>query len=291
MNAAQGTSIRLSNHAIISAALILLYIGVVATLRYRRAHGLYKRYGIASRCDFARLTADQAQMILKDLAELEFPILMSLSMTFALFKVHLTLTSDKTYGVPTISSVLVGTGELRNLETASKRTADTGVLLLEFALKKPSSKRSTDAVARMNYLHSRYQRSGKIFDSDMLYTLSLFALETIRWIDRYEWRLMTDLERCASGTFWKAMGDDMQISYNALPSYKTGWRDGLHWLEEIEEWSLGYEAEKMVPADVNNRLAQAHITNLFYDLSPPNRVIPEKVVAVLVGERLRKAMQ
>ena len=198
---------------------------------------------------------------------------------------------NKTYGIPSISSVLVGTGELKNLETASRRTADTATLCLEIALNKPSSQRSIEAVARMNYLHSRYQRSGKILDSDMLYTLSLFALEPSRWIGRYEWRPMTDLERCAYGTFWKAIGDDMQIPYDALPSCETGWRDGLHWLEEIDEWSVAYEAEKMIPADSNNRLARIHIANLLTESTLKNRVVPQKIVAVLVGERLRKAMR
>jgi len=31
----------------------------------------------------------------------------------------------------------------------------------------------------------------------MLYTLSLFALEPIRWVNRYEWREMTPMEVCA----------------------------------------------------------------------------------------------
>ncbi|KAJ9657540.1 hypothetical protein H2201_008141 [Coniosporium apollinis] len=227
------------------------------------------------------MTVDDAQAILKDLTELEFPKLMGFSVIFALFK---------TYGIPSVSSLLVATGQLANRETASKRTADTGVLLLEFALNKPSSDRTIQAIARMNYLHSRYQRSGKITDADMLYTLSLFALEPSRWIQRYEWRDLTDLEVCASGTFWKAMGDAMLIPYDVLPSSKSGWEDGLHWLEEVEAWSTRYEEENMVYADTNSQLANAHLEVIFLSLPPRLMYVGRRVISVILGERLRRAM-
>ena len=168
--------------------------------------------------------------------------------------------------------------------------ADTGVLLLEFAVNRPSSERTIQAIARMNYLHARYQKSGKILDSDMLYTLSLFALEPGRWVERYEWRHLTDVELCACGTYWKSMGDAMLISYQVLPSYKKGWTDGLHWLEEIREWSLKYELANMVPAHTNKRLADAHLNVLFLNMSPKLASVGRSAVAVLLGERLRKAM-
>ena len=189
-----------------------------------------------------------------------------------------------------MSSLLVSTGQLANPETASKRTADTGVLLLEFALNKPDSERTIRAIARMDYLHSRYQKSGKILDSDMLYTLSLFALEPARWVGQHEWRCLTDLELCACGTYWKAMGDAMSISYAELPSFGTGWTDGLHWLQDIREWSTNYEEAHMLAAATNKDLANAHLDLLFINLSAGLATIVKSVVAVLLGERLRQAM-
>ena len=196
----------------------------------------------------------------------------------------------QTYGIPSVSSLLVATGELASQITASKRTADTGVLLLEFALNRPSSKRCRSAVARMNFLHSRYQKAGKIRESDMLYTLSVFALEPVRWVNMYEWRSFTDLELCASGTYWKAMGDAMGISFAKLPSANTGWKDGLHWLEEIKTWSEQYERLNMVPAETNRQLAQSHLDVLFINIPSSLHPIGQHIVAVLVGERIRKAM-
>ena len=189
-----------------------------------------------------------------------------------------------------MSSLLVATGELGSPETASKRTADTGVLLFEFAFNKPSSERSMQAIARMNYLHSRYQNAGKISNEDMLYTLSVFALEPVRWINKYEWRSFTDFERCAVGTYWKSMGDAMDISYDALPSHKSGWQDGLHWLEEIKVWSEKYEAEHMIPAESNYRLANAHLDVLFLNIPERFNRVGKDLASVFLGERIRKAM-
>jgi hypothetical protein len=227
------------------------------------------------------MTTDDAQSILKDLTEMEFPKIMGLSIIFALFK---------TYGIPSVSSLLVVTGQLAKPESASKRTADTGVLFLEFILNKPSSERTIKAISRMNYLHACYQKSGQIKNSDMLYTLSLFTLEPVRWVQMYEWRDLTDIELCACGTFWKAMGDAMLISFEDLPSSKSGWTDGLHWLEEVRTWSGMYEAKNMIPATTNKQLAESHLDVLFLSVPTWLNEVGKRVVSVFVGERLREAM-
>lgn len=253
----------------------LIYLLLVRLLRYQRAKDLERQYSRQG------MTTSDAQAILKDLTELEFPKFLGFSIIFALFK---------TYGIPSVSSLLVATGQLADVETASKRVADTGVLLLEFALNKPDSERTIQAIARMNYLHARYQKSGKITNDNLLYTLSLFALEPSRWVTKYEWRDLTDLELCACGTYWKAMGDAMGISYQTLPSSDQGWQDGLVFLEELESWSLRYEEKHMVSATTNKRLADSHFDILCINV--PTRFLEpcKKVMSYLLGERLRKAM-
>ena len=142
----------------------------------------------------------------------------------------------------------------------------------------------------MNFLHSRYQKSGKITNNDMLYALSIFALEPVRWINKYEWRSMTDVELCACGTYWKSMGDAMEISYTNLPSSAKGWQDGLHWLTEIEEWSDKYEKAHMVPATTNRLLADSQFENLLPKVPQQYREHCLKMVIVLLGDRLRQSI-
>ncbi len=73
---------------------------------------------------------------------------------------------------------------------------------------------------------------------------------------------MSDMEMCASGTYWRSKGDAMSILYTKLPSSSKGWQSGLHWLEEVREWSDEYEEAHMVPADTNKQLAVSQLDTL-----------------------------
>lgn len=117
---------------------------------------------------------------------------MSLRQVLILADTHL-----RTYGIPSISKLLCETQQLGRVEYAGRRFADTGVLIIEFLAHSPTSERANSAIARMNYLHNRYQKANKISNDDMLYTLSLFVLEVEKWIRLYEWRLLTPMEICA----------------------------------------------------------------------------------------------
>ena len=63
------------------------YLFLVHVLRYQRTKSLERKYAPAGRESFRNMTADDAQAILKTLAELEFPRLYGYSMVMALFKV------------------------------------------------------------------------------------------------------------------------------------------------------------------------------------------------------------
>jgi hypothetical protein len=153
----------------------------------------------------------------------------------------------------------------------------------------PESDRANSAIARMNFIHGVYQKSGHISNDDLLYTLSLFALEPYRWVNMYEWRQLTDIEICALGCFWKAHGDAMGISYKALPS-DGHWASGLHFFRELEAWSTAYESEQMVPHIDNRDTANKTIDLLLFDIPesmhPPARL----VVSSLLDKRLRTAV-
>ncbi|KAJ5113213.1 hypothetical protein N7456_001747 [Penicillium angulare] len=260
---------------------VLGYLLLVEKLRFRRKNSLALKYPYGDRQSFRHMTLDDAFDIQSGLAELEFPTIFSTSIFFALFK---------TYGTPSISKLLVTTGELRNPTSASKRAADTGVLLTEIVLNKPKSIRNLDAIARMNWLHDRYRKAGKIEDEDMLYTLSLFVLEPVRGVQRFEWRRLSDLEICALAVYWKSLGEAMDIPYEVLPSAKSGWEDGLHWLEELEIWSKAYDFENTVPDENNRVLAFATLDIGLTNVPSIFRGVAMQLMAALLGKRLRRAM-
>jgi hypothetical protein len=142
----------------------------------------------------------------------------------------------------------------------------------------------------MNWLHDIYRKSGKIKDDDMLYTLSLFVLEPMRWAQDLEWRHLNDLERCAMAVYWRNLGETMNIPYGRLPSYKAGWQNGLEWLDELKAWSREYEAEHMVPSPTNRTVAMATIdiglTNVPAILKP----LGQELASALLNTRLRRSM-
>ncbi|KAL8763411.1 MAG: hypothetical protein Q9184_000799 [Pyrenodesmia sp. 2 TL-2023] len=227
------------------------------------------------------MTDDDAFEIQKTIAEFEFPLTYTKALQFALFR---------TYGIPSISKLLVATSQLSDVATASKRYADTAVLIREFMCHKPSDPRTLEAIARMNYIHSLYQKSGAIRDDDMLFTLSLFVSEPIRWIERYEWRKLDTFEQCALGVFWKSIGDAMGINYRNLTSSKEGWVDGLHWIEELAEWSEEYEKANMVPHTNNNKTANETVAILLWGVPKPLQPFGKRVVSAIMDDRLRTAM-
>lgn len=62
---------------------------------------------------------------------------------------------------------------------------DTNIILMEAQTNDVDSNRHLKAVARMNYLHGRYRKAGKILDDNMLHTLGPVMGEIIRFVNDY----------------------------------------------------------------------------------------------------------
>lgn len=261
--------------------LIFIYPLIAFSLRRKRLRSTLKAFPYTNRQSFASMTNDDAFRIQQSITELEFPFTFEKALQFALFR---------SYGIPSIAKLLVGTSQLSSADSAPKRYVDTVILIQEFLGHAPTSKRTLEAVSRMNYIHSGYQKSGQLLDDDMLYTLALFAREPARWIDQYEWRKLEDFERCAIGTFWKSVGDAMGIGYEKLNSGKDGWVDGLQWMDEVVEWADEYEKSCMRP-HINNKItADQTVAILLWNIPPAMKGFGKHIVSALMDDRLRTAM-
>ncbi|EED22461.1 conserved hypothetical protein [Talaromyces stipitatus ATCC 10500] len=277
---------------IVALVLTTTHLIIASRLRYARMRYLMRKYPFKTRESFRFMTDQEAFEIQKHILQLEFPFTAVKSFQFALFR---------TYGIPTISSLLARTTEFSNPATAFKRYADTGVLIGQFMAFEPSSERAHEAIARTRFLHANYRKTGHILEDDMLYTLSLFALEPIRFVETYEWRKLSDLEKCAIGTYWKSLGDALDISYACLPSgsemtdakaleRKRGFQDGLHWLEEIRVWSHAYEVQNMKPHQKNKQVADKTTDVLIYVLPGFLKLVGTQFVSFIMDDRLRAAI-
>lgn len=139
----------------------------------------------------------------------EFPWDVTSSLEFALFRV---------FGVAKGTPLLAATGEF--LERTQKRYDDTTLILSEILEHGYDSPRGHAALVRMNKQHGRFQ----IPNDEYVYTLSTFILEPSRWINRYGWRKVTEVEKQAAFYFWTELGRrmgirDMPESFDAFDAF------------------------------------------------------------------------
>ncbi|KAI0390836.1 hypothetical protein F5Y17DRAFT_38843 [Xylariaceae sp. FL0594] len=275
------------NILIVPLFLFLAYLALCRALRYRGERKLRERMGFPPGCGreaLARMTNEQAHQIINYLSLYEIPAFHELGLQFGLFK---------TYGVESISKLLLATRNLTDPVKSQKRYEDTAALINEFMISPPHSERSMRALARTNFLHSKYIREGSITNEDLLYTLSVFVTEPARFARLYEWRSFNEMEWCAYGVFWKSVGDAMGIRYEGLlagsKQEKGSWRDGIDFADDIAAWAKRYEAQKMQPSTIANKPARALIPIITYWIPRPARPFVEEMVCVLMGDRVREA--
>jgi hypothetical protein len=152
--------------------------------------------------------ADFAE-IYRIMAGYEFPWDMTQSLGLALYR---------TYAVPSIGQLLATTGEFET--RTHKRYADTGLILDAVLEHGFASRTGRAAIRRMNQMHGAYA----ISDDDMRYVLSTFVVIPMRWMDRFGWRPMSEIERVASANYYRELGRHMNIrdrptSYQGFAAY------------------------------------------------------------------------
>ncbi|KAL0565240.1 hypothetical protein V5O48_016786 [Marasmius crinis-equi] len=262
----------------IPALLLLGWVGVVRTLRWRRYKHIHRVYG--PKFEAGMLTPEDAQEVLTNLTRWEMPLIMEYAYALALFK---------TYGIPTISKILVATKEFSSTEGISKRYADTMILIATWVAcpisglaanatgEKPEQDPRADlAIARTNWLHSHYP----IKNDDYLYTLALFMFEPARWAARYGWRPLSDLENEALFIFWLEIGKRM--NFKNLPENR----------EDFQQWVSYYEDICMVP-DKNNKHVAYYTTEELIFWVPKTfglKELARRAVFALIDQNVRIAM-
>ncbi|KAJ6618009.1 hypothetical protein B0H10DRAFT_1796272 [Mycena sp. CBHHK59/15] len=259
----------------VACAVVLGYLCVVRSLRWRRYNAIHTKY--SSKFKAGTLSPDEAQEVVQVSYLYDMPLLSEYSLAFALFK---------TYGIPSISKLLASTQELGSKELVAKRYADTDILIstmvscpitgLSMGGKPGTDPRAMIAVARTNWLHSKY----KISNEDYLYTLGLFTFEPAVWAAKYAWRAHSPLERYASYVYWAEVGRKMNI------------KDIPETVEDFQAWCRAYEEEYMVPAQSNHDVAK-HTTDELLSIVPEAfglKSFFEGVSVSLLEDRVRTAM-
>lgn len=171
-----------------------------------------------------------------------FPWDLERSLEFALFR---------TFAVPSISGILAQTGEF--VQRPRKRYDDTELILFEILEHGMNSLRGKRAIRRMNSMHGRFD----ISNEDFVYVLSTFIFEPIRWVEKYGYRPMTEVEK--QGVFKNYLELGIRMNLKNVPKS----------FGEFEAYNVNYEAEHF-------RFAES------------NRIIADKTIDLLLGFYLPK---
>ncbi|RDB28806.1 Mycophenolic acid synthesis protein B [Hypsizygus marmoreus] len=255
------------------------YLLVVRILRYRRVNAIRLKF---SHDELANMTPWTAQQVVHESFLYDTPTLMLLGTQIALFKV---------YGISSVASLLLRTGEMTSHTTINKRLADTAILIATSVtnpllgpgsgIEQPPAScdpRSALAIARINFLHRKYP----ISNDDFLYNLALFMIEPIRWTARFDWRPHSPLEVEAIFLLWTEVGRRMGIE-NIWSTY-----------EEMREWTERYETENMVPSDASAQLAWTtieHFLDRVPNWVPGFRSLIFQLLLTVLDDRTRNAMR
>jgi hypothetical protein len=175
------------------------------------------------------------EAIARWLGAIEFAWDIERALEFALFR---------TYAVPSISGLLARTGKFET--EPRKRYDDTELLLSEPMEHGLDSPRGREAVDRINAIHGRF----RISNDDMLYVLSTFVCEPVRWCARHGKRPFTPDEIRAWTNYYRALGERMGIAGSP--------RD----YEGFDRLNRDYEERHFRFARSNKRIADASLDPL-----------------------------
>ncbi|KAF3941848.1 hypothetical protein ABW19_dt0204168 [Dactylella cylindrospora] len=253
---------------LLGIGIIASYLLLVRYLRYQRLHNLIRNinHDCGAITKSSEVPIYHAEAIAKHIGSYEFPLIMRLSLQFALFR---------TYGIPSISSLLWKTRQFTQRSTAHRRYADTSILIIEMMSSPLDSPRSKLALERINYLHNRHKDS--ISNNDLLYTLSLFMCQPAVFIDRFEWRKLHPIEKLGMHRFWSEVGIRMGIQ--GIPDS----------FEATYAWANEYEEKYMVPAEINASVAISTVEILMYFIPTPLRPATLQIIRAVCDPRLRAA--
>ena len=115
------------------------------------------------------------------------------------------LAQIQTFAIPSISKLLQQTKQYQN--NGLKRLDDTRAILTECVTDSVESSRGQHMVKHLNWIHSHYE----ISNDDYLYTLALFIIEPVRWMETFGYRALTDREKYAGYLAFKSLGQAMGI--------------------------------------------------------------------------------
>ncbi|KAL4916852.1 hypothetical protein BDW62DRAFT_218449 [Aspergillus aurantiobrunneus] len=252
-------------YLILALTLTTAYLLLTSVLRTRHLTTLRRKY--AHLTNPYTMTPQTAHSILLSLFTHEFPLSYALSTQLALLK---------SYAIPSGTALLCSTRRLTSPRAVAKRSEDTAIFITEFLTSNIDSERGRKALAKMNWIHRLY--GNRITNDEMIHTLALFVLEPLRWIDRFEWRRLLEVERVAVFVYWREIA--MRMGMVGVPATIDGL---VSWKAEFEKTQMYFAESNVACVDATVRLFVTHWPAWA-------RGFGKTVVASLVEERVRPVL-
>lgn len=176
------------------------------------------------------------------------------------------LAQIQTFGIPSISKILRRTCQYEL--SGSKRLDDTRAILVEIMKDTVHSERGAHMVKHLNWIHHHYP----ISNDDYLYTLALFMVEPNRWMNRFGYRKLTDIERHAAYLEFKDLGEAMKIKH--IPEN----------YEAFHRWYQDYRQQHLAYHDDNGVVAQGLINGMKPMVPFLIRPFTQAIMMVLIND-------
>lgn len=144
----------------------------------------------------------------------------------------------QTFAIPSISSLLQRTKQYQN--NGVKRLDDTRAILTECLSDSVQSPRGEHMVKHLNWIHSHYN----ISNDDYLYTLALFIIEPVRWMETFGYRSLSEREKQAGYLAFKSLGQAMNIT--DIPESRA---EFVAWYVNYRKQNLEFHADNKLVTD------------------------------------------
>mgnify|MGYP002700072599 FL=1 len=144
----------------------------------------------------------------------------------------------QTFAIPSISKLLQQTKQYQN--NGLKRLDDTRAILTECMTDSVESSRGQHMVKHLNWIHSHYE----ISNDDYLYTLALFIIEPVRWMEIFGYRALTEREKYAGYLAFQSLGQAMEIKN--IPESRDQF---VAWYQNYRSNNMKYHADNKKVSD------------------------------------------
>jgi ER-bound oxygenase mpaB/B'/Rubber oxygenase, catalytic domain len=138
----------------------------------------------------------------------------------------------RNFAIPSTAKVLAATGEMTS--RPMKRSYDTTIVIHEIIANGFEHERSRAMIDLLRRVHKGVPGTAE----DFVYVLMTLLVLPLRWIERYGWRRLTELEKQAATDFYAELGRRM-----GLKGIPATFADAGRFLDEYEDRNMGPSPE------------------------------------------------